>query len=199
MGDAPGLQRYRFRDQLLAGPLEQIAVRAEVEFIQQPVHRFGIRFKNAVRVNMHDVYTLPFKSGRDEKGSVAIERLFLCAHESDAVFSGPSNHAFDTVPETIRQRDAVITDAAALVTSRIFGAAAEFAPEIDVSYASPLESGREGFAIKLRVEAAVRCRAHIRHGPDAVQFEESREGFPRMIGVADSKNAVFHIFIHPPR
>ena len=198
MDDAPGLQRYRFRDQLLAGPLEQIAVRAEVEFIQQPVHRFGIRFKNAVRVDMHDVYTLPFKSGRDKKGSVAVERLFLCAHESDAVFPGSSNHAFDTVPETIRQRDAVVTDAAALVTSRIFGAAAEFAPEVDVSYASPLESGREGLAVKVRIEAAVRCRTHVRHSPDAVQFEESREGLPRMIGVANSKNAVFHVPIRQP-
>src|ERR1700679_4287667 len=125
------------------------------------------------------------KLARDQQGSVAFQRIFFRAHQSYAVLLHALGDAVYSLGKLRLSRQAVVLDFALLVTTRIFTPGAQLLAQEDIGYAHLRQRGFQRVAGILRDIAAVRMRAHVADGGNAMSLEKRNECFYWVIRMAD--------------
>ena len=122
----------------------------------------------------------------DQKGAVAVGRIFLGAEDGDAELLHAGFWAGDALEEEFGFGDAVIEYVAfSVVVLVAFGAAAEFAAEVELLEAVGSERLFQGGLIEVRGVVGIGLRAGVDDYFDLVGFEELEEVFDGMVGLAD--------------
>ena len=139
-------------------------------------------------MDMLHVHVMRVECGGNKQGSVAIERFSLRAHQRYSTLRCCVDHSGESLAETFRLGNPPIVHAVVLVAGGVFRSATEFAAEVQVFDSSPPECGAEGFAVELRVEAAVRDRTHVGERIDAVSAQQVQKNLYGVVGMPDRKD-----------
>jgi len=146
----------------------------------------GFGLEAAVAADVIDVNAALDEDAGDQKAAVAVGGIFFGAEEGDAEFLHPGFEAGEALEEEFGLGDAVIEYVAfGVVEFRAFGAAAEFAAEVEVLVAVLRERLFERGLIEVSRVVGVRLRAGVDYDFDLVGFEEIEEVFGGVVGVAD--------------
>ena len=144
-------------------------------------------FESSVGQDVADLHTPAGKGVADEQRSVAVQWFLLRAHDRDPSIGCRIDQTPESVPKTAGAGDPLVADPAAYVAGGILRPPAEFPAVIGVADAPGLKRGGEGFAIEVRIEAAVRRGAHIGQGVDPISREQVQEEVQRVVGMADGE------------
>ena len=90
-------------------------VAIKTELCEQTIHCICMRLKSLVGQYVSDIDPKPIKFVPDEKGSMAVERLLLSAHQCNSVFFGTTHDSFQAVAKSRSVREPVVANAAAFV------------------------------------------------------------------------------------
>ena len=127
------------------------------------------------------------KLARNQQGSVAFQRIFFRAHESDAVLLHSLGDTLYSLGELRLSGQAVILDFAFLVTVRIFTPGAQLPAQEDICNTHPCQSSFQRIAGVLRGVAAIGMRAHVADGSNAMPLKKRNECIYWVIRMADGE------------
>ena len=166
---------------------EQIAFGAHTVLRKQPAHGVFVRFEVSVCQYVADGNALAVERVADEQRPVAVQGFLFRTHDRGAATVHCVGQATESVPKSTGTGGPLVADTAVLEAGRVVGTPAEFRAEIGVADAPRLERSREGLAVELRIEAAVRRRAYVGQSVDPMLCEQLKEEIKRMVGVPDGE------------
>ena len=98
---------------------------------------------------------------------MTVERILLCAKQSDPVSCCTRNHPGKSTLEKVRGSKSIILNLALDVATPVFGTRTQFPPQERVGDARSLQCCAQALSVELRIVATVRVRADVRFDPPA--------------------------------
>lgn len=146
----------------------------------EAVHDAVMTFNGSVAQDVPDFRAARDEARRDKKRAVAVEGFGFRAHQRDVHFRPARERALDPAFEESGSGEALIAHLAVHMTLRVFRPRAELFAEKDILNPGARKRIAQRLAIELRIDAAVRRRAHVRHRLDAGNGEQREEAVNRM-------------------
>lgn len=184
---APGTECDGYCDGLFAR-CQQVAVGVQMMSVEKSTHCVRLGFECSIRMNMLHIHVMRVECGGNKQSSVAVERFPFRAHKRYSTLRRGVDHSGESLAEALCLGNLAIVHVVSLVAGGVFRSATEFAAEVQVFDSSPPECGREGFAVELRVEAAVRGRTHVGERIDAVSAQQVQKHLYGVVGMPDRKD-----------
>ncbi len=152
---------------------------------QQPLLQLRMRFDASIGEDVLQRRAALNQSAADQDGAVAFQRLFLRAHDGDALGVRVLDQCIDRLLECRRRGDARVAHLAAFVAIRVLRPRAQRVPQEPIFNAGILERGHQCFLAELRIAAREGRRAHVGHAFDPRALQQIDEAARRVIGMAD--------------
>jgi hypothetical protein len=138
-------------------------------------------------MDMGDLETCFMKLARNQQGSMAFERIFFRAHQSDAVLLYSLGDTIYSFGKLRLSCQSVILDFALFVTVRVFTPSAQLPAQEDICNTHPCQSSFQRVAAILRGKAAIRMRAYVADGSNAMSSKKRSECIYWVIRMADGE------------
>lgn len=143
--------------------------------LDQSLLSVGVTFQRAVAANVADRQAEPLEITADKNGAMAGQRIFLRAHQCDAIPLCPDDHPPHTLPKIWAFCDEFIVRLVIHVDFRLRPARSQFSSEKQVLNASMAEGGFEILVEELRKPPAHRLGPDIRDDLNIVLCKHSDE------------------------